>query len=62
MSKTERLKAWAETLNRTQLEDIIVELTYFAIEAEYINFWEDSKVPIWDGTGETLDGTELEEN
>lgn len=58
MSRTERLKVWVETLNEEQLKNIVLELTDFAIDAEYVNFYEGSKVPFYDGDGETLGGTE----
>lgn len=35
MTKLERLKEWIKTLNNEQKEDIILELTDFAIDAEY---------------------------
>lgn len=58
MNRTERLKVWVETLNKEQLKNIVLELTDFAIDSEYVNFYEESKVPYWDASGDTLDGTE----
>ena len=31
----------------------------YAIDSEYVRFWDDSSVPYFDGDGETLDGTLL---
>ena len=58
MNRTERLKVWVETLNEEQLKSIVLELTDFAIDSEYVNFYEDSKVPYYVYDGDTLDGTE----
>lgn len=61
MSKRERLKEWVKTLNNEQKDSIILELTDFAIDAEYVNFYDGTKTPYYDSTGENLDGTEEEE-
>jgi hypothetical protein len=58
MTRTERLQEWVETLNEEQLKKIVLELVDEAISSEYVNFYEESKVPYYDATGETLDGTE----
>lgn len=60
MSKRERLKEWIKTLNEKQKENVILELTEFAIDAEYVKFYEDTKVPYFDGDGENIDGTKGE--
>jgi len=57
MTKRERLKEWIKTLNEEQKENVILELTDFAIDAEYVNFYDDTKVPYFDGDGENIDGT-----
>lgn len=56
-TKHQRLKAWIATLNQDQKDEIILELTDFAIDAEHVCFWDDSKKPYYDGSGENLDGT-----
>lgn len=61
MTKTERLKEWIKTLNNEQKDNIILELTDFAIDAEYVKFYDDTKVPYFDGDGENIDGTESED-
>ena len=58
MSKRERLKEWIKTLNEEQKDKVILELTDFAIDAEYVKFYDDTKVPYFDGDGENIDGTE----
>jgi hypothetical protein len=60
MTKRERLKEWIKTLNNEQKENVILELTDFAIDAEYVKFYDDTKVPYFDGDGENIDGTEIE--
>lgn len=57
----DRLKEWVKTLSIDQKDKIILELTSFAINAEYVKFYDDSKTPFYDGDGENLDGTEREE-
>ena len=58
MTKRERLKEWIKTLNEEQKESIILELTDYAIDAEYVNFYNDTKVPYFDCTGENIDGSD----
>lgn len=60
MTKRERLKDWIKTLNEEQKDKVILELTDFAIDAEYVKFYDDTKVPYFDGDGENIDGTETE--
>jgi hypothetical protein len=60
MTKTERLKEWIKTLNNEQKDNVILELTEFAIDAEYVKFYDDTKVPYFDGNGENIDGTGTE--
>ena len=57
----ERLKEWIKTLNEQQKDKIILELTDFAIDAEYVGFYGTTKVPYYDGSGENIDGTETTE-
>ena len=61
MTKTERLKEWVKTLNNEQKDSIILELTDFAIDAEYVKFYDDTKTPYFDGDGENIDGTERQD-
>ena len=58
MTRTERLKEWIKTLNEEQKDIVILELTDFAIDTEYVRFHETTKVPNYDCTGENIDGTE----
>lgn len=62
MTKTERLSEWIKTLSTDQKDTILLELTHFAIDAEYVGFYEDCKSPYYDASGERLDGTEDEED
>ena len=61
MTRQERLKEWIKTLNEEQKDTIILELTDFAIDAEYVGFYDTTKVPYYDNTGDRLDGTEYED-
>ena len=61
MTRQERLKVWIETLNEEQKDKIILELTDFAIDAEYVGFYETTKSPYYDNTGDRLDGLDLED-
>ena len=61
MNRTERLKEWIKTLTNEQKDKIILELTDFAITAEEVGFYETTKSPYWDNTGDRLDGLELED-
>ncbi len=56
-----RLKNWVSTLDKKQLKKIVLELTEFAIVSEEVSFYKTSRVPYWSNSGETLDGTESEE-
>ena len=61
MTRRERLKEWIKTLNEEQKDTIIVELTDFSIDAEYVGFYDTTKVPYYNHTGERLDGTECDD-
>ena len=61
MTRQERLKKWIKTLNEEQKDNIILELTDFAIDAEYVGFYDTTKVPYYDNTGDRLDGTEYDD-
>lgn len=61
MTRRERLKEWIKTLNEEQKNTVILELTDFAIDAEYVGFYDTTKVPYYDNTGERLDGTEYDD-
>ena len=59
MNRQERLIKWIDTLDSEQKNRIILDLVSYAIDSEYVRFWDDSSVPYFDGDGETLDGTLL---
>ncbi|MCK9446285.1 hypothetical protein M0Q50_05275 [bacterium] len=61
MKRIERLKNWVDTLEPQMVKDLLVECVDNLVDFEYINFYEDSKSPYWDGNGERLDGTEDED-
>lgn len=62
MKRIERLKNWVDTLEPQMVKDLLVECVDNLVDFEYINFYEDSKSPYWDGNGERLDGTEDEDD
>jgi len=64
MTRTEKrnkLKEWAKGIPADKMREIIVELTMYSIDSEYVCLYEDMSVPCYDATGETLDGTEIQE-
>jgi hypothetical protein len=61
MTRRKRLKEWIKTLNDEQKDNVILELTDFAIDAEYVGFYDTTKVPYYDNTGERLDGIECDD-
>lgn len=60
MNRLERLEKWVYTLSPTQLKELLVETVDYCIDSEYVNFWDISESPTWDGNGERLDGKEDE--
>lgn len=58
MTIEERLRVWIKGLSEAQKDEIILELTEFAIDAEHVAFYSNTKVPYYDNTGENVDGTE----
>jgi len=60
MEIKKRLKVWIETLSEEQKNNIILELTDFAIDVEEVSFHNTSVSPRYSNTGERLDGLEDE--
>ena len=54
MNKQERLKEWASKLKQEQMENILVDLVDFAIDAEMVSFNDSALNPYWRNTGEPL--------
>lgn len=59
MNREDRLIKWIDTLDSDTKNRVILDLVSYAIDSEYIRFWDDSSVPYFDADGETLDGTLL---
>jgi hypothetical protein len=59
--KKDQLRKWFENLDHTKQVDIALECIEELIYTESIRFYESTKVPYWDATGDRLDGLELEE-
>ena len=55
MNRQERLQKWINTLDNEQKNRILLEIVDYAIDSEYVNFWEDSEAPYFDATGDRLD-------
>lgn len=60
-SQRERLYEWVKGLTREQLMDTLVECTEELILSEMVCFWDTTKIPYWDTTGENIDGTKRED-
>jgi len=54
----ERLKEWIKTLDNDTRDKILLELLDFAIDSEYVRFYDDTKTPYFDGDGQCIDGTD----
>ena len=63
MKQTERdrLRHWFESLDQSTQIDIALECIEELIFTESINFYEDTKVPNWDASGDRLEGSEFED-
>lgn len=57
MTKEERIKAWLDNLNPEKIKDIAMECILELILIDTLCFYDDTKVPYWDATGDTLDGS-----
>jgi len=56
--KKDQLRHWFESLEQSQQIDIAIECIEELILTESIIFYESTKVPYWDTTGNRLDGSE----
>jgi len=52
MGKKEKILEWANSLTEVQMRKVVVELTYFACEAEAVHIGD--LAPYWEDTGEPL--------
>ena len=59
--KKDQLRKWFENLDQSKQVDIALECIEELILTELINFYETTKVPYWDASGDRLDGSELED-
>lgn len=57
MTRKERLKKWIKTLNKKQIEKVILDLVEYGIDSEEVRFWESSERPYYSNSGDNLDGT-----
>ena len=61
MTRTERLRNWIDTLSNSKKDELLLLCVDELIDSELFNFSERHSVPIWDATGENIDGTERNE-
>lgn len=61
MTRIERLKIWADGLSPEKAKEILVECVDNLVDFEYVNFYDTTKAPYWDGNGERLDGEDWED-
>ena len=59
--KRDQLRHWFEILDRSKQVDIALECIEELIHSKAINFYETTKVPYWDASGDRLDGSEFED-
>ena len=55
MDRRERLKNFINTLDNNQKERVLLEMIDYAIDSEYVCFYNDDESPVFDSTGERLD-------
>lgn len=59
--KRNQLRKWFENLEHSKQVDIALECIEELILTESVNFYDTTKVPYWDATGDRLDGSEFED-
>ena len=60
--KEETLKFWVKNLTEQQKEKVILNLIDYAMDSMDVRLSSKAKKPFWNSSGETLDGTQLEES
>ena len=58
MTRTERLRNWINTLSSSKKDELLLLCVDELIDSELFNFYEGYSVPVWDATGEPIDGSE----
>ena len=59
MEKVDRLKKWINGLTEEQKNKSLLRLVIYAIDSEEVSFWDNTKVPYWKNSGDTIDGSDL---
>ena len=59
--KKDQLRKWFENLENSKQVDIALECIGELIYTESVKFYDTTKVPYWDETGDRLDGSECED-
>jgi len=62
MTKEERIRMWIDSLDPQKVKEIAIECVLELILVDTLCFYDDTKVPYWDATGETLDGSSNNED
>lgn len=62
MTRRERLKNWIDGLDPEKIKEIAIECIDELIDTETIKFYDNTKVPYWDATGEAIDGSDRTED
>ena len=57
--KKKKLRIWFESLEQSQQIDIALECIEELIITESLCFYDNTKVPYWNESGDRLDGSEL---
>ena len=55
-TQLERLRVWIETLSEEQKDKVLLELVDYAVDSEYLIFYDSDKAPRYDSTGEPFNG------
>jgi len=53
---------WIDSLDPQKVKEIAIECVLELILVDTLCFYDDTKVPYWDATGETLDGSSNNED
>jgi len=57
-SRDIRLQEWIKTLSQEKKDELLLLCVSELIDSELFNFYDGHKVPVWDCTGEPIDGSE----
>lgn len=61
IEKRERLEQWINSLSKEQLGVILLDCVQELILSEVVCFYDTTKIPYWDASGDRLDGSERDD-